>query len=68
MDTDDKTDNCNNNGAKLEKDPLGDRYIIEKMIRLFGAVAGLNRSERPVDQEKADHLRDVLTELLVMVI
>ena len=53
-------------GAKLTKDPLGDQYMIEKMIRLFGAVAGLNRSERPVDREKADHLRDVLTELIVM--
>ena len=53
-------------GAKLAKDPLGDQYMIEKMIRLFGAVAGLNRSERPVDREKADHLRDVLTELIVM--
>ena len=53
-------------GAKLKNDPLGDQYMIEKMIRLFGAVAGLTRSERPVDREKADHLRDVLTELIVM--
>ena len=53
-------------GAKLAKDPLGDQYMIEKMIRLFGAVAGLNRSDRPVDLEKADHLRDVLTELIAM--
>ena len=53
-------------GAKLAKDPLGDQYMIEKMIRLFGAVAGLNRSDRPADLEKANHLRDILTELIFM--
>jgi tRNA (adenine22-N1)-methyltransferase len=53
-------------GAKLVNDPLGDQYIIEKMIRLFGAVAGLNRSERPADLEKADALRDILTALMEM--
>ena len=53
-------------GAKLLKDPLGDQYLIERIIRLFGAVAGLNRSERPADQEKADGLRDILTALMEM--
>ena len=53
-------------GAKLLKDPLGDQYIIEKIIRLFGAVAGLNRSERSEDLEKADGLRDALTALMEM--
>ena len=53
-------------GAKLLNDPLGDRYMIEKMIRLFGAVAGLNRSARPADLEKADHIRDILTALIWM--
>lgn len=53
-------------GAKLLKDPLGDQYIIEKIIRLFGAVAGLNRSERPADLEKADGLREILTALMEM--
>lgn len=53
-------------GAKLVNDPLGDQYIIEKMIRLFGAVAGLNHSERPADLEKADALRDILTALMEM--
>lgn len=51
-------------GAGLLRDPLGERYIIERMIRLFGAVAGLNRSDRPADLEKADQLRDVLTALM----
>ena len=31
-----------------------------------GAVAGLNRSERPEDREKADGLRNVLTALMEM--
>lgn len=53
-------------GAGLLRDPLGDQYLIEKMIRLFGAVAGLNRSDRPADLEKADRLRDILTELIRM--
>ncbi len=53
-------------GAKLLRDPLGERYIIEKIIRLQGAVAGLNRSAALEDQEKADRLRDILTALLAM--
>ena len=53
-------------GAKLLHDPLGDRYIIEKIIRLQGAVAGLNRSSRPEDGKKADRARDILTALLAM--
>ena len=53
-------------GAKLLRDPLGDRYMIEKMIRLQGAVAGLNRSASSADQQKADALRDILTALLAM--
>ena len=53
-------------GAKLLRDPLGDRYLIEKIIRLQGAVAGLNRSAAPADREKADGLRDILTALLSM--
>lgn len=53
-------------GAKLLRDPLGDRYIIEKIIRLQGAVAGLNRSAEPADRQKADGLRDILTVLLAM--
>jgi tRNA (adenine22-N1)-methyltransferase len=51
-------------GVGLLYDPLGDRYIIEKIIRLQGAVAGLNRSSSPEDRAKADGLRDVLTALL----
>ena len=51
-------------GAKLLHDPLGERYIIEKIIRLQGAVVGAARSERAEDREKADGLRDILTALL----
>ena len=53
-------------GACLTRDPLGDRYLIEKILRLQGAVAGLAHSSRPEDREKADGLRDVLTALLSM--
>lgn len=53
-------------GAKLLHDPLGDRYIIETMIRLQGAVAGLNRSTKEKDQQRAEELRDILTALLQM--
>lgn len=51
-------------GAGLLHDPLGERYIIEKIIRLQAAVAGLNRSGG--GQEKGDALREVITALLSM--
>ena len=50
----------------VDPGPLGDRYIIEKIIRLQGAVAGLNRSSRPEDEKKADRAREILTALLAM--
>lgn len=53
-------------GAALLNDPLEDRYLVEKIIRLQGAVAGLNRSGTPEDQEKADRLRDLITALMGM--
>ena len=49
-------------GAALLHDPLGDRYIIEKIIRLQIAVAGTNRSGG--SREKGDGLRDIVTALL----
>jgi len=51
-------------GAALLRDPLGERYIIEKIIRLQSAVAGLNCSVS--GQEKADGLREIITALLSM--
>lgn len=51
-------------GAALLQDPLGDRYIIEKIIRLQAAVAGINRSGG--GQEKGDALREIITALLSM--
>ena len=68
-------------GAKLTLDPLGDRYLIEKILRLQNALAGLNRgmrsasaanradetnAERRADGEKAEELREILTELFAM--
>ncbi|MDY3691245.1 MAG: class I SAM-dependent methyltransferase [Dysosmobacter sp.] len=53
-------------GAKLRRDPLGDRYLIQAILRFQSAVAGLNRSSSPADREKADGLRDILTQLMNM--
>lgn len=53
-------------GAKLLHDPLGEQYIIAKIIRLQSAVAGLNRAGGPENQKKADGLREILTALLSM--
>lgn len=53
-------------GAALLHDPLEDRYLIERIIRLQGAVAGLNRSEVAEDKKKADHLRELITALMRM--
>lgn len=63
-------------GAKLQYDPLGDRYLIETILRLQNALAGLNRGIRkearltgtpnPADEDRADELRDILTELFEM--
>lgn len=51
-------------GAKLLHDPLGDRYLIEKIIRLLVIIAGMNKAEGR--QEKADQLRNTVTALLEM--
>lgn len=53
-------------GAKLLRDPLGERYIISKILYLQNAVAGLNRAGGPKNQEKADALREILAALLSM--
>lgn len=51
-------------GAKLLRDPLGSRYMIEKILRLQTAVAGLNRAGGAENQKKADALREIITGLL----
>ena len=53
-------------GAHLTGDPLGERYLIEKILQLQSVVAGLNRSARPDDRARADAVRDILTDLLKM--
>ena len=53
-------------GAKLLQDPLGDRYLIDKIIQLQGVVAARSRSADPEDRARADHLRDIITDLLAM--
>ena len=53
-------------GVKLLHDPLQDRSLIEKIIRHQAVVAGLNRTGRESDQEKADRIRDLIGEFLEM--
>ncbi len=53
-------------GAALGRDPLGDRYLIERIIRFMGAIAGLNRSAALEDQNRANELRDIVTALMSM--
>ena len=54
-------------GARLLHDPLGDRYLIERIIRLMGAIAGMNRGSASVEKkQKADELRDLVTALMEM--
>lgn len=53
-------------GADLLYDPLGDRYIIEKIIQLQAAAAGANRASAPEARERGDYARAVITELLQM--
>lgn len=47
-------------GAALSKDPLGERYIIQKIVRLQMALAGRKRS----GEETAEELRADITALL----
>ncbi len=51
-------------GACLTHDPLGGRYLVEQILRLQAAVAGLNRTDRPEAAKKADQLRDIMGSLL----
>lgn len=52
-------------GACLRDDPLGGRYLMDQILRLQGAVAGLNRAgSSKYAANKADHLRDVMGSLL----
>lgn len=50
-------------GAKLTQDPLCDRYLIEKIVRVQTALGGARRSDRPADIQRAEILRQVLTAL-----
>lgn len=53
-------------GVRLLHDPLQERALIEKIIRYQAVVAGLNRTGRAADQEKADVFRDLIGDLLEM--
>ncbi|MCI2056654.1 MAG: class I SAM-dependent methyltransferase [Oscillibacter sp.] len=53
-------------GAGLQKDPLENQYLIEWIIRFQNAIAGLKRSSDPADAKKADALRDLVYELMML--
>ena len=50
-------------GVWLHRDPMGNRYLVEKIVRMLGILAGTKRSARPADQAKAEELREILTAL-----
>ena len=55
-------------GAKLLHDPMGDRYLIHRILQYQGAVAGCNRGSAsgPEAKKQADQLREIITALLEM--
>ena len=53
-------------GVKLLRDPLWDRYLIDKIIQLQNVVVGCRRSADPADRARAEEQRDLITELLAM--
>ena len=53
-------------GAGLLRDPLADRYLIEKIVQLQGVVVRRGRSASPEDRARAEALRDLITDLLRM--
>ena len=53
-------------GVKLMHDPLQDRALIERIIRGYAVIAGLKRTGRLEDAEKANEMRDLISEFLVM--
>ena len=53
-------------GVKLLHDPLQDRALVERIIRCYAVIAGLKRTGRPEDAKKADEIRELIGEFLVM--
>lgn len=51
-------------GACLLQEPLENRYLIEKIVRLQSAIAGICHSSAPEDQKKADTLREICYALM----
>ena len=51
-------------GAKLLRDPLGDRYLIQRILQLQAVVAGRNRAAGR--DAGTDRVRAVITELMEM--
>lgn len=53
-------------GFFLLQDPLGGRYLDERMEKLRRAFEGLSRSEAPADRTRAEALKDLIAELQSM--
>ena len=53
-------------GALLWRDPLADRYWIEKIIQLQSVVVSCGRAADPDSQARADALRELIAELMNM--
>ena len=53
-------------GALLWRDPLADRYWIEKIVQLQSVVVSCGRAADPDSQARADALRELIAELMNM--
>lgn len=53
-------------GARLLHDPLENRYLIEEIVRLQSAIAGVCHSSSKADIEKADALREISYALMTL--
>jgi tRNA (adenine22-N1)-methyltransferase len=51
-------------GTFVQSDPLGGRYLVEQILRLQGIIAGLNKTNDPEQNKKADALREICGALL----
>ena len=51
-------------GVQLVHDPLAERYIVEKIVRLLGILAGIKRSAQAEEPARAEEIRSIITALL----
>ena len=51
-------------GVKLTEDPLGDRYLIQRIVQIQSAIHAMGRS--PSASGEADRQREIVTALMKM--